>query len=317
MVIRSYWRQRERLLGQRGEQIQLMQKALEQMNIQIHKVLSDVAGVSGLAIIRAILSGERDPKVLSGLLRASAKAKKGLVEKALEGRWADHHLFALADAVATYDFLDSRIELCEQRLDEEMSRLGGGQAGAPPPPHSSKNHPDFALAARLKDLMGVDATTIDGIEACTWATLVCEFGADLSRFKTEKHFCSYLGLSPVNKITGGKIKSSRTKKVAHRAATALRMAAQALHSSRSALGAAFRRLKARIGAAKAVTAIARKIAIQYYRLVVHGAAYVDVGEQAYNEKFNAQRLHSLQKQAARLGLKLVELHPNLEAGGFS
>jgi transposase len=306
LVLRSYWRQRERLIRQRSEQTQLMHKALEQMNIQLHKVLSDVTGVSGMAIIRGIMAGERNPKVLSELLVHRARLKKDLVEKALEGRWAAHHLFALEEAVSTYDFLESRLQMCDRRLDDEMSKLGGGVSGSRRPPDASKNAPNFDLKARVKDLLGVDPTVIDGIEASTAAVLVCELGSDLSRFKTKKHLASYLGLAPQNKITGGNIKSSRTKKVTHRAANALRLAAQSLHSSNTALGAYYRRLKARIGAAKAVTACARKIAEAYYELVVNGVAYKDVGEQAYNERFREQRIRSLKKQAGKYGMLLVE-----------
>lgn len=140
LVIRSYWRQRERLIAQRAEQILLMQKALEQMNVQIHKVLTDISGVSGMAIIRAIVGGERNPKVLSELLVAGAKAKKELIEKALEGRWAEHHLFALEEAVSTYDFLDSRLRMCDRRIDEAMARLGGGPQQPKGEPARRKTH---------------------------------------------------------------------------------------------------------------------------------------------------------------------------------
>jgi transposase len=306
LVLRSYWRQRDRLVRQRSEQSQLMHKALEQMNIQLHKALSDVTGVSGMAIIRAILAGERDPKVLSALLVHRARLKKDLVEKALEGRWADHHLFALEEAVSTYDFLGSRLQMCDRRLDEAMSELGGGTPGSRRPPNASKNAPNFDLKARVRDLLGTDPTVIDGIEASTAAVLVCELGTDLSKFKTKKHLSSYLGLAPQNKITGGNIKSSKTKKVKHRAANALRLAAQSLHSSASAMGAFYRRLCARIGPAKATTACARKIAEAYYELVVNGVVFQDIGEQAYNERFREQRIRSLNKQAHKYGLRLVE-----------
>jgi len=306
LVLRSYWRQRDRLVQQRSEQIQLMHKALEQMNIQLHKALSDVTGVSGMAIIRAILAGERDPKVLSELLVHRARLKKDLVEKALEGRWADHHLFALEEAVATYDFLGSRLQSCDRKLEEEMCKLGGGKVGTKRPSNASKNAPNFDLKPRIKDLLGVDPTVIDGVEASTAAVLVCELGTDLSKFKTKKHLGSYLGLAPQNKITGGNIKSSKTKKVRHPAANALRLAAQSLHSSGTAMGAFYRRLCARIGPAKATTACARKIAEAYYDLVVHGIVYQDIGEQAYNERFRDQRIRRLRKQAGKYGMCLVE-----------
>jgi len=317
LVLRSYWRQRERVIHERSEQMQLMQKAMEQMNIQIHKVLSDISGVSGLAMIRAILDGERDPKALSSRLVGPAKRKKDLVEKALEGNWAEHHLFALEQAVATYDFLGSRLEMCERRLEAQMAALSGGPPNSPARPKASKNEPEFDMQIHLTKMLGQDATAIDGLSVITVATIVSELGADLSRFKTEKHFVSYLGLAPVNKITGGNIKSSRTRKVTHRVANALRLAAQALHSSNSALGAYSRRMKARIGAAKATTATARKLAVMYYRLTVHGIQYQDPGEAAYNERFKAQRIKSLTKQAAKFGLTLVDIPQLAPQGGFS
>jgi len=312
LAIRSYWRQRGRIVEQRSEQIQLMQKALEQMNVQIHKVLTDISGVSGLAIVRAILSGERNPRVLSELLVGQARKKQDLVVKALEGRWADHHLFALEEAVQTYDFLGSRLQECDRRLDKEIAELAGDSSGSGSGRspigrrRSSKNEPEGEIHANLTKLLGCDPTQIDGIQVNTVATLVCELGVDLSRFRTEKHLSSYLGLCPENQITGGNIKKSRTKKVTHRAANALRMAAQSLHSSHSALGAYYRRLKARIGPAKAVTATARKIATLYYRLVVNGQLYADPGEEAYNEKFRTKSIQRLKKQATKLGLVVVE-----------
>jgi transposase len=307
LVLRSYWRERERLIQSRAEQIQLMQKALEQMNVQIHKVLSDISGVSGQSIIRAILAGERNPKALSSLLVGAANKKQAQVEKALEGNWADHHLFALEGAVSTYDFLSTRLLMCDRRLDEAMSELSGIPPGSPRRPRASKNEPEFNLQTHLTQLLGQDATAIDGLDVTTIATAVSELGPDLSRFRTKKHFTSYLGLCSVNKITGGNIKSSRTRRVTHRLANAFRMAAQSVHSSRSALGAFHRRLKARIGPAKATTATARKLAEMYYTMVVEGKPFQDPGEEAYNERFKQQRIRALTKQASRLGFQLVEV----------
>ncbi len=306
LAVRSYWRQRGRLVGQRAEQLQLMQKALEQMNVQIHKVLSEMSGASAQAMIRAILKGERRPKVLSSLLVGTAVKKKDLVEKALEGRWSEHHLFALEQAVQMFDFLDAQIAECDRMMDQKLSELGGAEPGGKGPSGASHNAPKFDAVAHLKKLTGVDPTTIDGISGNIASTLLTELGLDLSRFRTAKHFVSYLGLASSNAITGGKIKRGNTRKVKHRASVAFRMGAQSLHSSMSALGANLRRLSARIGKAKANTAIARKIAIQYYNLMTTKTPFKDQGADAYDQKFREAKIRSVQKQARKLGFQLIE-----------
>jgi transposase len=307
LEIRAYWRLRARLVEQRSEQIQLMHKALEQMNVQLHKVLRDVSGVSGLAIIRAMLAGQRDPKILASLVKGPVKNDQETFIRALEGTWAQHHLFTLGDAVAQYDFLGGRMMECDARLDEAMRKMAGVK---PPPdapgPRRRKNQPHFDLKGRLEEVLGVDATRIDGLDAMTVATLFSEYGKDLSLFPTEKHFTSHLGLCPNNRVTGGKRKSGRTRKVCSRSAKSLRLAAQSLHRNDSALGAFYRRLKAKQGPSKATTATARKIAVYYYRLVVHGEVYEDVGADAYEQDIKEQRIRNLKRQAKRLGMDLVE-----------
>jgi transposase len=317
LAIRSYWRQRQRLIEQRAEQIQLMHKAMEQMNVQLHKVLSDVSGVSGMAIMRAIVSGERDVFKLSEFVHKRAKASPQTIQAALEGSWADHHVFALAQALESYDFFGQKLEECDQRIDAKTAEISGGGPSGPPSTKPRKNQLTIDLHARVVELLGVDPTTIDGIQAQTAMTLICELGTDLSGFPTTKHFSSYMGHAPRNKITGGKIKSSRTAKVASRAATALRVAAQSLARSNTALGAKYRRLKARIGAPKATTAIARHIGIAYYNLVRYGIQFQDEGAQAYEERFRAQRTRWLQKQADKLGMALTPLPESAISTTFS
>jgi transposase len=309
LAIRAYWRQRGRLVQQRAEQIQLMQKALEQMNVQLHKVLTDVAGASGMAILRAIVAGERDPRALAGLVHVKVKAKPETIRAALEGTWAEHHLFALSQALESYDFFGDRIRDLDARLDAKTAEVSGGSAGTPPPKKPRKNQPDFDVRVRVMEMLGVDPTRIDGIDASTAMTLVSELGADLSAFPSEKHFASYLSLAPRNRITGGRVKSSRTPRSSNRAATALRLAAQSLHRSPSALGACLRRLKGRLGPEKATTAVARKLAVAYYRLVKEGVLYEDPGAEAYEERFREQKTRWLKKQAGRLGMTLVEANP--------
>lgn len=307
LAIRAYWRQRGRLVQERAAQIQLMQKALEQMNVQLHKVLSDVAGVSGMAILRAIAAGERDPQVLAGLVHSKVKAKPETIRAALQGTWAEHHLFALSQAMESYDFFGDRIRDLDAKLDEKTARISGASSGPPPSKKPRKNQPTFDVRTRSMEMLGVDPTTIDGIDASTAMTLIAELGTDLSAFPSEKHFASYLSLSPRNKITGGRIKSSRTARSSNRAATALRVSAQSLHHSGSALGACYRRLKARLGPEKATTAVARKIAVAYYRLVRNGVLYQDPGAETYEERFREQRTRWLRKQADKLGMALVDV----------
>jgi len=315
LELRAYWRLRRRLVEQRSEQTLLMHKALEQMNVQLHKVLSDLTGASGLAMVRAMVEdGERDPERLADLARGPVKASRQTLVKSLRGTWAPHHLFVLGDALEQYEFLGERLKEVDARLDEAMREMNG-QGPEPPPPSASKggsrrkNQPHFALEARLGEALGVDPTSIPGIDATTAMTLLTEYGKDLSRFPTEKHFASHLGLCPNNKVTGGKRKSGRTKKVSSRSATALRVAAQSLHRSQSALGAFFRRLRARLGPQKATTATAHKLAVAYYRLVVHGELYQDVGARTYESRLDEERLKALRRQAAKLGLTLVHAAP--------
>jgi transposase len=305
LALRSYWRPRTRLVQQRSEQIQLMQKALEQMNVQIHKVLSDLSGASGLAIVRAIVAGERKPSVLADLCHR-VKASRERIELSLEGTWSEHHLFALAQALETYDFFTERAIECERRIDKAIARLSGKEPSGPKRGKPYKSGLSFSATEGIASALGVDPTSIDGIDERTAITLLSEFGSDLSRFKTEKHFVSYLRLSPQNAITGGKLKKGQRRQPStNRASTALKLAAQSLARTETALGACYRRLKTRIGASKAKTAVARKIAIHYYRLLVYGILYDDPGAQRYDEIFREKRLRYLTKQATRLGLTLL------------
>jgi transposase len=310
LEIRSYWRLRQRLIEQRSEQILLMQKSLEQMNIQMHKVLKDISGVSGMAMIRAILAGERDPERLAELVKGPVKNGRDTFVAALQGTWASHHLYALSDAVSQYDFLAERMKDLDERLDECVAKMSGtDKQSRPPAGKPRKNQPTFDLKTRLEDVLGTDATVISGLSAPTVMTLVSEYGTDLNSFPSEKHFTSHLGLAPNNRITGGRRKSGKTRKVASRSATALRLAAQSLHRSQCALGAYLRRMRARVGPQKATVATARKIAIAYYRLVRHGIVFEDIGAEAYQDTIRNQRVRALQRQATKYGLSLVEAAP--------
>jgi len=314
-VLRSYWRQRGSLVESCSRQIQLMQKALEQMNVQLHKVLSDISGVSGQRIIRAILSGERDPFVLARMRDRKVKASEDTVAKALTGDYRQEHLFALRQAVELYDFYQQKIAECDQEIERHLavfeSKADPADLRDKPVKKNKrgrrKNESWIDLRAHLYRITGVDLTRIDGFDSLTVQTIVSECGIDLSKFPTEKRFVSWLGLCPNNRITGGRVHDSRTRKVHSRAAKVLRLAAQSLHGSKSALGAFYRRLHARLGPSKAITATARKLAILYYRMLKFGMEYVDRGQQAYEEHYRDKVLKNLKTQALTAGYKLVPI----------
>lgn len=310
-VLRTYWRHRAGLVQRCAAEIQHMQKALEQMNLQLHKVLSDITGVSGMNITRAIVAGERDPVKLAKMAHPTVKSSEETIAQALTGHYREDHLFTLQQALESYDFLHSRIRECDARIEAYLQRFETRPQSSSPKRKKKasrrKNQPYFDLSKELRRVLGVDLTSIDGIEAMTALTVISEQGFDMSKFPTEKHFSSHLGLCPNNRVTGGKVKRRRTRKVESRAATALRVAAQALHKSQTALGAYYRRIKARLGPAKATTATARKLAVLIYRMLKYGQDYVDQGQELYEQKYRIQRQKGLAKQAKSLGFMLVPL----------
>ncbi len=309
--LRAYLRLREELVRAGSQSVQHMQKALFEMNIQLANVISDITGETGLAIIEAILAGERDGKKLAQLKHRRIQASKETIAKSLEGNWRVELLFALQMALDTYQFYQQQIAACDQRIAQALAKLPTRQPAAQSEPAGQtdqllKAQKLTPLQAELIRIAGVDLMRIDGIGEQIAQVILSELGTDLqSNFKSEKHFSSYLGLCPGTKISGGKVLKRKSRKVAHRVATALRLAARSLHSSDSALGANFRRLKARLGAPKAITAMANKLAKLVYRLMVYGKDYFDTGTQRYEQKFRLQQIRRLQKQAKMLNLKLV------------
>ena len=313
-VLRAYWRHRDNLIKATSAHIQQMQKALMQMNLQLHHVISDVTGVTGLAIIRAIVTGERDPQRLAAFKDHRIKASTATIAKALEGDYRAEHLFVLEQALELHDFYAQKVDACDRQIEAQLRRMESKAAKQPLAPSRQghklpqRNEPVFDLRGELYRVLGVDLTSIPGLQASTAQSLVSEIGCDIGKWKTEKHFASWLGLCPGTKITGGKRLSGRTRHVVNRAATALRIAAQAVGRSKTALGAFYRRLKSRLGAPKANTATAHKLARLVYRLLKFGQAYVERGEQAYEQHFKNRLLRNLQKQASHLGYHLVP-HP--------
>jgi transposase len=306
-VVRSYLRYREELVRARSTQIQHMQKALQQMNIQLAQVLSDIAGVSGLAIIESILKGQRDPARLVGLVDRRVKASPLRIARALHGDYRAEHLFQLKTALELFHTYEAKIQACDEQVAQELKALPDrvdAQAKPLPPKAKTKAIPE-ELRQGLYRKLGVDVTAIEGIGPAVGLTLLTEVGPDLSRFKTEKHFASWLGLCPDNRISGGKVLSRRTRRVVNRLSDALRMGATALERSQTALGAYYRRMKARLGAAEGVTAAAHKLARILYRLLKYGEQYVREGMEAYEKKHQSRKIKSLQKAAAAMGLQLV------------
>jgi len=308
-ALRTLWRHRESLVASAGQQIQLMHKALEQMNMHLHKVLSDLSGVTGMAIIRAIVAGERDALALARFRHGGCKSNEETIVKALSGNWRPEHLFTLGQALALFDIYQDKIRECDQQIEEMMAafptRGEPDKLRSVPSTTRRKNQPHFDLRSELYRMTGVDLTAIDGIEALTAQTVITECGIDLSAFPTEKHFASWLCLCPNNRKTGGKVKGRSTRRAQNRAATSLRLAAQSLHHSKSALGAYFRRMKARRGAPKAITATAHRLACLVYRMLRYGAEYVDEGCQHYEEQHRERELLMLTRRAKSLGYNLV------------
>ena len=322
-VLRAYLRQREMLVGAAAEQIQHMQKALTEMNVQLANVISDISGETGLAIIDAILAGERDARTLAKLKGPRIQASVTTLTRALEGHWKDEEVFRLEQARLSYAHFQEQIQQCQVHMQRQMQALearptGSSAVGSPatmapsPGAEGTASKPvaspgaGFDLAAELKRILGVDLTTIDGIGPVAAQVILSEVGSDMSRWATEKHFASWLGLCPDHRISGGKILGRSTRPVVSRARNALRLCAYTLTHSQSWLGAKYRRLKAKLGAPKAIVAMAHHLARLIYRMIKNGADYVDKGMAAYEEKYRAQRIKWLQKQAKELNLELVE-----------
>ena len=309
-ILRSYLRQRSMLVSYASHHIQHMQKALEQMNLKLAHVVSDITGLTGMGIIKAILGGERDPVKLAKLRDPRCKSSEATVARALQGHYREEHLFALQQAVELVDFYQHQITACDRQIEACLQQFEEKSAETPGTTRRRKRRRGgitFDARGYLYRMTGVDLTQIDSIEANTALTVIGEIGLDMSRWPTEKHFGSWLGLAPGSKVSGGKRLSSRTKRSANRAAAALRLAAQSLNQSQSALGAYFRRLKSRIGAPKALTAAAYKLARIVYRMLKYGAGYVDQGQVAYEERYRDRLLRNLKRRAAELGFQLTAI----------
>jgi len=290
------------------------------MNLKLTEVVSDITGKTGMTILRAILAGERDPQRLATYRDKRCKHDHATIAKALTGHWRAEHLFALQQAVDQYDFLAQQLRACDGQIAECLQTfVPDVEVDSPASPpvrawRSSRSNPlSFDVQTSLKAMTGVDLTQIEGIDSLTALKVMSEIGLDMTRWQTSKHFASWLGLCPGNKVSGGKRYRIRSKPSANRAATALRLAAQSVANSHSALGAYYRRMRARLGAPKAITATAHKLARLVYSMLRYGTAYVDAGQQAYEEKYRDRVLTNLQRKARALGYQLVHVE-DLDGG---
>jgi transposase len=318
--LRAYLRAREKHTDYAAAHIQHMQKALTFMNLQLHHVIASITGVTGMNIIRAIVAGERDPDKLAAMRDVRCKESLETIRGALVGNYQPEHLFALKQALALYDFYQRCIDECDAEIERAVAALNIDrpmpEAPLPKAKHRSKmpSDPGFDVRQALYQLTGTDLTQIHGIGPFLALRLVGECGTDLSRWPTAKHFTSWLTLSPGCKISGGKVLSAHTRKTSNRVTVTLRLAAVTVGKSHTALGAFYRRLAARIGNAKAVTATARKIAVLFYNAMRFGMDYRDPGADYYEQQYRDRVIKQLHRRAAQFGFTLQHQEPIAAAG---
>ena len=310
-VLRSLTRQRAMLLRSQGRHVQHMQKALTQMNIQLANVISDVVGETGQRILRAIAAGERNAMALAKLKNGRIHASAQEIAASLQGNWRGEHLFALKQALDAFDFCGAQLAECDAQVELQLQSLHvcEGEPAQGKKRTRARNAPRFDLRTQLFQMCGVDLTRIDGIDVTTALAVVSEVGADMRKFPSDKHFASWLGLCPGTKITGGKVMSGKTKRCANRAAQALRLAAAALRTSQSALGAYYRRLCARMDKPKAVMAAAHKLARLIYTMLTKGQEYADAGQDYFEERYRQRVLQNLAQRAKAMGMQLSPCAP--------
>jgi transposase len=319
VAIRSLVRHREMLVQTRSTHIQHMQKALTIMNLRLTNVLSDITGVTGMLILRAIIAGERDPHVLARFRDERCAKSEAEIEKSLTGHYKPEQVFILRQALELFDFYDRQVQSCDVELKALYDQFSPPEDPSTPPPtprtqKRRKNQAHFDVASAMYRMCGgIDLTQIDGVDELTLLKVLSEIGADMSRWPTEKQFTSWLRLCPNNKITGGKVIQRGVEPTTNRATTALRLAAASLHHSDSALGAFYRRIRARCGAPAAVTATAHKLARIIYAMLRDRTLYHDLGAFHYEQQSRARILRKLNYQAVRLGYRL---EPAFQASGL-
>lgn len=311
--MRTYWRQRNDLVQGAGRHVQRMQKALTQMNIQLANVLSDVSGVTGQAIIKAILGGQRDPHKLAEFRDSRVRASEEEIARSLEGHWQEDLLFVLQQEQDGYEFCQKQMAECDRQLNHDLEQREDRSQGAPLPEEKRKgrrkkksgNKPQFDLRTGLFRMSGTDLTRIDSIDVMTATTILSEAGWDMSKWETEDHFVSWLRLCPDNRISGNRVIGKGRLPTNNRVTIALKMAASALRLSDTYLGAQFRRFRTRLGAPVAIKAMAAKLARLVYRMLRYGMKYVDKGAATYQEQHRQLQIKQLKWKAATLGYQLI------------
>jgi len=309
--LRAYLRHRERTVEYAASHVQHMQKALMQMNVQLHHVVSDITGVTGMKIIRAIVAGSRAPEELAQHRDRRCAASEETIREALTGNYRSEHVFALKQAVESWDFHQSKIAECDVEIETVLKSLNEERSTPTTPLPSvrhakARNEPNFDVRPALYTMLGADLSQIHGFGPYTVLRLVGECGDDMTKWPTVKHFTSWLSLAPGNKISGGRVLSSNTRRSSNRAAVLLRIAAVNIGKTQTALGAFYRRLAARTGKAKAVTATARKLAALFYRALRFGMTYADPGAAYYEERYKRRVIDNLHRRARGLGFTLIQ-----------
>jgi transposase len=311
-AVRSLLRHRTTLVRYASDHVRHLHKTLTQMNLQIQNVISDLTGVTGLAILEALLAGERDPQKLAALKDHRIKASRDTIARSLQGDWRPEHLFVLRQALDTWKHYQQLILACDEQIEKQLSAFEGKATDNPLPPaatshrRAQRNEPRFDARTELHRLYGVDLTQVPGVQVNTALVLFTELGPDfVQRFPTAKHFASWLGLCPDNRITGGKIMSSKTRDVKSRSAEGLRLAAQSLWRAKNYLGDCFRRWKARLGTAKAITAMAHKLARVIWHMIKFNQPYDPGVWAAAEEKLKRKKIQRLHQQATALGYQLL------------
>jgi transposase len=314
-MLRTLVRDKNNLMGERADWIRRMQKSLDQMNVRVHRAVSDIQGTTGMAIIRAIVSGQRDPAQLAQLRDPGCRRSAEEMAEQLSGNWREDYLFSLEQSLQMHDAIVERIQAYEHEILRRLAKLE-------PPDNQGKTAPTLPNANKAKmirqrgeepfrqafyRMSGTDLTAIDAVGVGVAQLVLAEYGPDLSRFPTEKHFISHVTLAPKQRVSGGKpLKKKKPGSASSRVSAALRSAALSLRHSRTALGAYFRHTANRLGADVAAFATARKLAAWIYRSLRWGQAYVDEGAEAYEQRYQAARIRRLRTNAAQLGYALVE-----------
>lgn len=312
--LRSLLRHRKNLIDHRSPHVLHMQKALIQMNVLVTQAVTDITGVTGQKIIRAILAGVRDPKVLAAEREPGCKKSEEEIAKALSGTWREEHLFVLKQAVSLYDFYSQQIDECDEEIERKYSETRPDwEAGELKPltsrkrsSHSKNQYHDVEkMRGHLKRICGVDISLVDGLGVSLTQTIILECGTDMMKFPTEKHFGSWLGLAPKHDISGGKVLKNKTLKTKNRAGQAFRMAAQSVKQADCPFGVMYRRLRARLGPAQATVATAYAIARVVYRMLKYKVEYDPLSVNEYQKQYEEQQIRYMKKRAAKLGYDLV------------